>query len=267
MTSPAFTTQQSVLAVTWDEDDFAGTNRVPLILLGSSVGSGSQSGVTYNHYSTLRTTEDALGLAPLSGGDAAASPMGDLFSVLPPGWTNVGGVVEKLGGVITSGPDVASWGPNRLDVFVSGTEHGLWQVTWDGVSWSWHFVGGVITSDPGAVASTTNHLDVFARGQEGGLWQASWNGSTCTWTFLGGLIGTGPGAASCAAGHLDVSVIGVDQQLWRRGYNGASWGAWQPLGGQWTTSPGSVCPTGTTTVQLFERAPDLSLVQTTAAAT
>ena len=168
---------------------------------------------------------------------------------------------EKLGGVITSGPDVSSWGPNRLDVFVRGAEGGLWQVTWNGISWSWHFVGGVISSDPGAVASSANHIDVFVRGTEGGLWQTSWNGSSWSWTFLGGVLSAGPDAASCAPGHLDVFAIGIDHSMWRRGFNGTSWGGWQSTGGQWSMSPGAVCIPGTTNIQVFERAPILSLVQ------
>jgi hypothetical protein len=35
-------------------------------------------------------------------------------------------VWESLGGVLTSGPAVASWSPNRLDVFVGGTDSALW---------------------------------------------------------------------------------------------------------------------------------------------
>jgi hypothetical protein len=168
---------------------------------------------------------------------------------------------EKLGGVITSGPDAVSWGPNRLDVFVTGTEHGLWQVTWDGVSWTWHFVGGVISSDPGAVSSTLNRIDVFVRGTEGGLWQASWNGSAWSWTFLGGVLSTGPDAASCAAGHLDVFATGTEHGLWQRGFNGSAWGPWTFMGGQWTNDPGAVCTPGTSTVQLFERGPGGTLLQ------
>lgn len=168
---------------------------------------------------------------------------------------------EKLGGMLTAGPGVASWAPGRLDVFVSGSERGLWQVTWDGVSWSWSYVGGVITSAPGAVSWGPNRIDVFARGLEGGMWQAAWNGSAWIWRFLDGRFVTGPQAASCTLAHLDVFGIGLDQNLWRLGYNGSAWGGWQPMGGQWGTRPGSVCTPGTGSVQLFERAPDLSVAQ------
>jgi hypothetical protein len=166
---------------------------------------------------------------------------------------------EKLGGVITSGPDAVSTGPGHLDVFVRGTEGGIWRVSWSGTTWSWSYVGGRITSDPGAVTSGSSRIDVFVRGTEGGLWQTTWNGSTWSWTFLGGVLSTGPDAASCSSGHLDVFALGTDQALWQRGFNGAAWGPWQKIGGPWTSDPGAVCPTGTTSVSVFERGPDGSL--------
>ena len=168
---------------------------------------------------------------------------------------------EKLGGVITSAPDAVSTASGSLDVFVRGTEGGLWRVSWNGTTWTWTFVGGRITSDPGGVASAANRIDLFVRGTENGLWQTTWNGSTWTWTFLGGVIASGPDAASCAAGHVDVFVLGTESGLWTRGFNGTSWGPWQFIGGQWTSAPSAVCPTGTTSVSLFERGTDSALWQ------
>jgi hypothetical protein len=170
---------------------------------------------------------------------------------------------QNLGGGLTSGPDAASWAANQLSVFVRGTDSGLWVDSWNGTTWTWTSLGGVLTSDPGAVSSTANRVDVFVRGTDNGLWQDSWNGTSWTWTSLGGGLTSGPDAASCAAGHLDVFVTGTDGGLWQRGYNGSSWLAWQPLGGPWTADPGAVCPTGTTTIDLFERGPDTALWQST----
>ena len=151
---------------------------------------------------------------------------------------------------------------------MTGTDnHGLWQATWNGTAWSWTSLGGVATSNPGAVASTTNRLDVFVRGTDQGLWQSSWNGTSWSWTSLGGVMTSGPDASSCAAGHLDVFMLGTDQGIWQRGFNGTAWGGWNALRGQFTVDPGAVCPSGTTTVQLFERGPDGSLLQSSAPGT
>jgi hypothetical protein len=50
--------------------------RIPLIVVGADSASGVQSARTANHYSLLRTIEDAWGPTPL-GKAAAALPMTD----------------------------------------------------------------------------------------------------------------------------------------------------------------------------------------------
>jgi hypothetical protein len=89
--SPAWRDQRSLLIVTWDEDgrgEATGwfgngqTNRVATILVGSqnSVKHGFQSAVRYDHYSTARTIEAALGLSPLTDNDRFATPINDAFT-------------------------------------------------------------------------------------------------------------------------------------------------------------------------------------------
>jgi phosphatidylinositol-3-phosphatase len=77
LASPAFTAQNSLLAITWDEGDLS-NNQVPLILLGSHVLPDGLSGVGYNHYSLLHTVEAALGLGTLTSSDAGAALLADL---------------------------------------------------------------------------------------------------------------------------------------------------------------------------------------------
>jgi hypothetical protein len=168
---------------------------------------------------------------------------------------------EALGGVLTSGPGVASWASGRLDIFVRGTDNALWHKWWDNTTgWSgWENLGGILTSDPAAVSWGTNRVDIFVRGTDNGLWQRSWNGTSwSSWISLSGTLTSGPAASSCASGHLDVFALGSDQAVYQRGFNGA-WGAWQRLGGPWTSDPGAVCPTGSTKVDLFERGGDNAL--------
>ena len=88
--SPAWTTQRSLLIITWDEDGNnspAGfgpgqTEQVPTIVVGSpgTVKTGYQSSVRYDHYSTARTIEEALGLQPLTANDEYATPLNDVFT-------------------------------------------------------------------------------------------------------------------------------------------------------------------------------------------
>ncbi len=77
--SPAWKTQNSLLVITWDEDDFTTVNKVATILIGPSVRPGYRSSTSYNHYSLLKTIEAAWGLPPLTNNDANASTMSEFF--------------------------------------------------------------------------------------------------------------------------------------------------------------------------------------------
>ncbi|MDF3297232.1 alkaline phosphatase family protein [Streptomyces tropicalis] len=65
-------THNSLLVVTFDEDDNSSSNRIPTVLYGGPVSPGSSSSVTYNHYDLLRTLEDSQGLTTHAGNAAAA---------------------------------------------------------------------------------------------------------------------------------------------------------------------------------------------------
>ena len=82
LSSPAFTTQKSLLFITWDENDDSAGNQVPTLVIADGVPKGFRSQIAYNHYSLLRTIEVAWNLAPLTANDAAASPMADFFPVV-----------------------------------------------------------------------------------------------------------------------------------------------------------------------------------------
>jgi acid phosphatase len=56
----------SLLIVTWDEDDGSENNRVPTIFVGPMVKSGQYS-ENINHYDVLRTIEAMYGLKPVGG--------------------------------------------------------------------------------------------------------------------------------------------------------------------------------------------------------
>jgi len=84
LASPAFTTQRSLLALTWDEDDSSAGNQVPLILAGYGVRAGYRSGIAYNHYSLLHTLESARGAAALTSADAGAPLIADAFGSITP---------------------------------------------------------------------------------------------------------------------------------------------------------------------------------------
>lgn len=80
--SPAWTTQRSLLILTWDESDAEATNHIATVLYGSQglVGSGAISTNSYNHYNAGRTIEAALGIGQLTANDTYASAINDAFT-------------------------------------------------------------------------------------------------------------------------------------------------------------------------------------------
>jgi hypothetical protein len=176
----------------------------------------------------------------------------DLISLSPP---------ESLGGVLTSGPDAASWASNRLDVFVKGTDNQLWHKWWDGTRWNgWEPLGGQLTSDPTAVSWGLNRIDVFAKGTDNQLWHKWWDGARWNgWEPLGGTLASGPDAASWASNRLDVFIKGTDNQLWHKWWDGTRWNGWEPLGGQLTSDPTAVS-WGLNRIDIFYRGTDNSLI-------
>jgi hypothetical protein len=65
-------THNSVLILTFDEDNWLAGNRIATVLYGQPVAPGSSSATRYNHYSVLRTIEDMYGTA--HAGNAASAP-------------------------------------------------------------------------------------------------------------------------------------------------------------------------------------------------
>jgi phospholipase C len=79
LASPAFTQQNSLLAITWDEGTGV-DNTVSAILAGPAAKKGHTSSTAYTHYSLLRTIELAWGLPALTTDDANATPLTDLLN-------------------------------------------------------------------------------------------------------------------------------------------------------------------------------------------
>ncbi|MDQ1730827.1 MAG: trimeric autotransporter adhesin [Pseudonocardiales bacterium] len=71
-------THNSLFVLTFDEDDNQANNRIPTVLAGQRVTPGSYPQVI-NHYSLLRTIQDAYGLSPL-GASATAAPILDVWT-------------------------------------------------------------------------------------------------------------------------------------------------------------------------------------------
>lgn len=74
----------SLLVLTWDEDNYLGSNQIATVFSGAKVKQGKYGGA-YNHYNLLRTFEDLFGTAH-AGNAASATPITEVFGDgTPPG--------------------------------------------------------------------------------------------------------------------------------------------------------------------------------------
>lgn len=209
-------------------------------------------------------SENADKCAWINIGDATMG--GQTFAVQPL-WSNAAGgcvsasaplsVFRSLGGTLTSAPAAASWSQGRLDVFVRGSDNGLWHRWGDGFHWSgWESLGGVLSSEPGVAAWGPNRLDVFVRGMDDALWHRWWDGNAWGgWERFDGSVMSGPALASWSANRLDLFAQGSDSSLWHRWWDGHSWSGWEGLGGVLTSSPAAVS-WGPNRIDVFVRGTD-----------
>jgi hypothetical protein len=95
---------------------------------------------------------------------------------------------QRLACAATSAPAVCSLDPDhdRIDVFVRGSDNGLWRLAFDGGAWSkWESFGGVLASDP-AVSVVSQRAWVVARNADNTLHYRliSTVGATSGWQVL-----------------------------------------------------------------------------------
>lgn len=154
-------------------------------------------------------------------------------------------------------PTVVSWGPNQLDLFVRGTDGGLWQRHYDGTWHDWMRVLDGLTFDPAVTTWSPGRFDAFARGSDGTLQHAWYDGSWHPWESLGGSLTSDPSAVSWGPNRLDIFVRSVDNALWHKAYDG-TWHDWERLDGVLLSSP-SATTWGPNRLDVFVRGADSAL--------
>jgi len=149
-------------------------------------------------------------------------------------WNNDGG------GLLLSGPAVASRGGAAFEVFAVGTDNQVLQRSWDGAGWGGAWVSlpadAVFTTvptwvgsppeleAPAVVARGTDAFDVFRIAPDRTLrWSRFYESSWSSWSSLGGMFAYGPGAVLLDDGSIQVFAIGVDQSLWYLHSMGDDW--------------------------------------------
>jgi hypothetical protein len=145
-----------------------------------------------------------------------------------------------------------SWGPNRLDVFVTGADNHVRHNSWNGSNWqtTWDDRGqpatGIGTLDLSSVSWGANRLDVFVACKDNHVRHNSWNGSNwqTTWDDLGqprvfdrrakssvavGILGLS--SVSWGPNRLDVFATDKDSHVRHNSWNGSNWQTtWDDLG-------------------------------------
>ncbi len=177
---------------------------------------------------------------------------------------------DSLGGVVTSAPDISSWNPNRLDVFVRGAgvslAHEFFELNTGG--WGmWEDWKGSLASEsgPGAVSWGPGRVDVVGRASSSSPSKVThwyWNGALNFGDDLGGAITSDPDISSWGSGRLDVFARGQSGELTHRYYESSTgWGqSWENWGGSLAAGagPGAVS-WGPGRIDIVGRAPDGSV--------
>ena len=152
---------------------------------------------------------------------------------------------------IPNGPEISSWGPGRLDVFIKGADGALWHKFYaSSLGWSgWSSLGAptgvTLASDPVAMSWGYARIDIFVRGSDNALWHKYYDvnlGGWSAWYSHGGMLTSGPTATSWGFGRLDVFYRGTDNTL-RHIFYAAFIGAWSAEynhGGALASDPSAV---------------------------
>jgi phosphatidylinositol-3-phosphatase len=167
-------THNSLLVLTWDEDDSSSANHIPTVFVGAQVKPGTY-GEQINHYNVLRTFEDAYALPPV-GESTSAAPITDVWSTgATVTVTNPGNQTSTAGTPVNLQITATSTGANPLSYAATGLPAGL----------TINSGTGLISGTPTAVGTSTVTVTATGPGAAAGS-------TTFTWTVNG--AGGCPGA-------------------------------------------------------------------------
>lgn len=142
---------------------------------------------------------------------------------------------------LTGSPTVSSWDPDRIDLFVKGTDNQLWYSSKTGnTEWtSWETLGGDLLYSPAAISHGTGLIKVYAVGADRQLEMIEFkSGKWGDWEKLGSSLNGTPAIGDDGTGSFGVVVPGLectgsdtgtkDHKLCirPRDENANAWGTW-----------------------------------------
>jgi hypothetical protein len=165
------------------------------------------------------------------------------------------------GGGILGTPVVVAWGPDRLDLVVTGTDNSIYHKAWDSGTWypgegpdDWEHLGGGVIGPPAVVSWGPNRLDILVTGTDGAVYHKAWAGGPDwypgngleDWNRIGGQIFGTPAATTWGADRLDIVVAGLDGAVYHKAWDTDTWypgpghDEWDRLGGTVIASPTAI---------------------------
>jgi plastocyanin len=170
---------------------------------------------------------------------------------------------SSLSGTSLSNPAICSSGAGTVQLFVRGSDDGVYHKSFSGGTWSssWDIPNG-LTSDQPACAVLNGVLYLVVRGTNNVTWYnsktlspSSWSG----WTSLKGSTPTAPVlVATPSLNRLDLIVRGIDNGTWHKSFTGGAWAqSWDNIGGITAGVP-AVASDGTT-LHVVVKGPDGSV--------
>jgi hypothetical protein len=153
-------------------------------------------------------------------------------------WFNVSGGQAALRSPIT----VLTRNPDHLDLFVTGTDGGIYSTWWDAASgWAnWFQVSGgraALGSRIDVVSRNPDHLDLFVTGTDGQIYSTWWDAASgwAGWFNVSGgaaALGSPITAVARNPNHLDLFVTGTDGRIYSTWWDAASgWAGWFNVSG------------------------------------
>jgi hypothetical protein len=151
---------------------------------------------------------------------------------------------SSLGGTWITSPHAVRVGPEKVALFVVGTDH-VTRVRWriDGEWGGWTALTGKVIQVPHAVAGSGDRVDLFAVDPRHAILHREWQGAGWTdWTPMTGEVGgptiTAPRAVWSTDDRLDVFALGTNLGIWHKWRDGDKWSEkWTQVGSLWLTPP------------------------------
>ena len=141
---------------------------------------------------------------------------------------------------------MSSWGPDRMDVLLTGSDNGIYHKSWDGKHWvpdATTFnkpIAGTWIGNPVYITREPNSIDALAVSTNGKLYHIPYDtkGGWQEPVSLGGEWTGPPCAVKQSKDRFDVLMVGLAGGLYHKVFAGGEFtpapdATWKALGGNW----------------------------------